>query len=315
MMKKLLLILLCLPMIGFGQLTYVPDDNFEAYLENNGMGNGILNDDYVTTANINTVISLGVAYESIADLTGIEAFTALTSLDCPNNQLTILDVSNNTALTQICCRDNQLTSINVSACTALDNLYCENNNLTILDVSNNTALTTLGCGNNQLTTLNLTQNIALLGLFCDTNQLTSINVSDNTALWYLSCNENQLTTLDLSNNSHLIQLMCQDNLLNSLDVRNGDEYLSLVYFNSERNPTLTCINVDSISFSTGNWTAIDPQHYFSTNCSGTSIQEQTTNKELLKVTDLLGREAKDTKNEILFYIHDDGTVEKRIVIE
>ena len=31
MMKKLLLILLCLPMIGFGQhvKTYVPDDNFE----------------------------------------------------------------------------------------------------------------------------------------------------------------------------------------------------------------------------------------------------------------------------------------------
>ena len=28
-MKKLLLILLCLPMIGFGQQTYVPDDNFE----------------------------------------------------------------------------------------------------------------------------------------------------------------------------------------------------------------------------------------------------------------------------------------------
>ncbi|MDG1933611.1 MAG: hypothetical protein P8I52_01825 [Flavobacteriales bacterium] len=34
-MKKLLLILLCLPMIGFGQKTYVPDDNFENYLESN----------------------------------------------------------------------------------------------------------------------------------------------------------------------------------------------------------------------------------------------------------------------------------------
>ena len=31
--------------------------------------------------------------------------------------------------------------------------------------------------------------------------------------------------------------------------------------------------------------------------------------------DLLGRETKGTKNEILFYIYDDGTVEKRIVIE
>jgi len=46
----------------------------------------------------------------------------------------------------------------------------------------------------------------------------------------------------------------------------------------------------------------------------TSIQEHTTNKELLKVTDLLGRETKQT-NQPLFYIYDDGTVEKRIVIE
>ena len=38
-MKKLLLILLCVPIIGFGQQTYVPDNNFESYLEANGMGN------------------------------------------------------------------------------------------------------------------------------------------------------------------------------------------------------------------------------------------------------------------------------------
>ena len=37
--------------------------------------------------------------------------------------------------------------------------------------------------------------------------------------------------------------------------------------------------------------------------------------QLLKVTDLLGRETKGTKNEVLFYIYDDGIVEKRIVIE
>ena len=44
------------------------------------------------------------------------------------------------------------------------------------------------------------------------------------------------------------------------------------------------------------------------------IAEQTSNKELLKVTDLLGRETKQT-NQPLFYIYDDGTVEKRIIIE
>ena len=46
-----------------------------------------------------------------------------------------------------------------------------------------------------------------------------------------------------------------------------------------------------------------------------AIKDHSTNKELLKVTDLLGRETKGTKNEPLFYIYDDGTVEKRINIE
>ena len=46
-----------------------------------------------------------------------------------------------------------------------------------------------------------------------------------------------------------------------------------------------------------------------------AIEEHTTNKELLKVTDLLGRETEGKKNQYLFYIYDDGTVEKRIVIE
>ena len=40
----------------------------------------------------------------------------------------------------------------------------------------------------------------------------------------------------------------------------------------------------------------------------------TSKGELLKITDILGRETKG-KNQPLFYIYDDGTVEKRIVIE
>ena len=131
-MKKLLLILLCLPFIGFGQQTYVPDDNFEAYLEANGIGNGIGNDDSVTTANINSVTGLYIAFQSISDLTGIEDFTALLVLDCKNNQISTLDFSNNLALTT---------------------LYCNGNNITSIDVSNNTNLTTLYCYVNQITTL------------------------------------------------------------------------------------------------------------------------------------------------------------------
>jgi len=88
-----------------------------------------------------------------------------------------------------------------------------------------------------------------------------------------------------------------------------------ISFNATNNSNLYCIDVDNVAWSTANWIYIDSWTSFGTNCSATSVQEHTTNKELLKVTDLLGRETKGTKNEVLFYIYDDGIVEKRIVIE
>ena len=52
-MKKLLLILLCFPGVALAQKTYVPDDNFENYLEAQGVGDGIsLNDSVFTSISI-----------------------------------------------------------------------------------------------------------------------------------------------------------------------------------------------------------------------------------------------------------------------
>ena len=59
------------------QKTYVPDDDFEALLESYNMGDGIANNDSVTTANINAVDSLNIFNNIITDLTGIEDFINL----------------------------------------------------------------------------------------------------------------------------------------------------------------------------------------------------------------------------------------------
>jgi len=45
------------------------------------------------------------------------------------------------------------------------------------------------------------------------------------------------------------------------------------------------------------------------------IKEHTTNKELLKITDILGKETTLKNNTLLFYIYNDGTVEKKIILE
>jgi len=253
-MKKLITILLCLPIIGFGQLTYVPDNNFEQALINLGYDNVL--DDYVQTSNINTLTTIDLSSKSISDLTGIEDFDSLQTLYCMYNQLTTLDVSQNTALTGLDCWYNQLTT---------------------LDVSNNTALTTLWCG------------------------------------------ENQLTCLDISSNTALTGLGCEKNLLEQLNTKNGN-WINMGV--NAINNNLTCVEVDNLGYANSNWiNTFDNFVTFSTNCNyanpcntTSGIEEHTINKELLKVTDLLGRETNQT-NQPLFYIYDDGTVEKRIVIE
>ena len=45
-----------------------------------------------------------------------------------------------------------------------------------------------------------------------------------------------------------------------------------------------------------------------------SINEQSYAKKIIKIIDLLGKESKKT-NEILYYIYDNGTVEKKIIID
>jgi hypothetical protein len=283
-----------LPIIGFGQLTYVPDAYFENYLEANGMGNGIPNDEYVTTANIDSVTQLHITGFGISDLTGIEDFIALTSLVCYENFITSLDMSNNTFLSGLNCASNQLASLNVS---------------------NNTALITLVCGDNQLTNLDVSQNTTLTDLRCDNNQLTSLDVSQNTILTYLDCWSNYIECLDISTNIALTNLDCSDNLLEQLNTKNGNWQNMTVVANDNN---LTCVEVDNIGQATNNWT-FDSFTSISTNCNYTNpcqstsvIEEHTTNKELLRTIDVLGRETKGKKNQPLFYIYNDGTVEKRL---
>jgi hypothetical protein len=45
------------------------------------------------------------------------------------------------------------------------------------------------------------------------------------------------------------------------------------------------------------------------------LEEHTANKKLLKITNILGRETKASNNEGLFYIYDDGSVEKKVFVE
>ncbi|NOY47680.1 MAG: T9SS type A sorting domain-containing protein [Chlorobi bacterium] len=265
--------------------TYVPDDNFEAYLEANGMGNGIANDNYVDTGNISGVTSLLIYNKNIADLTGIEDFTALQVLNCNGNTLTslnvtqnlalkelyantmtgitTLDVSHNTELEVLSVEDTHLNAIDVSTNTKLLTLTLANNNLTgNLDLTNNPLLEYFHCENNALTGLNISNKPALTTIYCSNNQIANLNLSGDTALSELHCGNNGFTTLDLSSNIALTKVFCNNSVsLNSIDLRNGHNAI-ITDFDTTSSAALSCIFVDDVTYSTSNWTHIDPTTHF-----------------------------------------------------
>ena len=253
--------------------TYVPDDNFEQALIDLGYDTGTLND-YVSTANINSLTSLNVNSKNISDLTGIEDFIALETLICAINTLATLDLSQNTVLTDLRCQDNNLTAINITQNTALTRFWCLDNQLTSLDVSQNVLLDDFSCNNNLLTNLDVTNNTALTVLACRDNQITSLDVSNNNLLEFFSCHTNQLTSLDVSQNSALIRLWCYNNFLTDLNIQNGNNTaIANGNFKANNNINLTCIEVDNATWSTTNWTNIDTQTSFSENCNTASTND------------------------------------------
>ena len=164
-----------------------PDEHFRNFVSNGYYGDPDNyprekidhdNNGWLSPDEIAAVKWINCSERQIEKLTGIGYFTALTYLNCSDNQLTELDVRKNKALTYLDCSDNQLTE---------------------LDVSENKALTYLDCALNQLTKLDVSDNTALTELYCIGNQLTELDVSQNTELKILQCSENQLTSLDLEN--------------------------------------------------------------------------------------------------------------------
>jgi len=236
--------------------TYVPDDNFENYLEThdaNGnivplgdpmsMGNGVANDDYVITARLNTVTNLNVITLAIVDMTGIEDFSALASLDCSANQIVNLDLSQNQNLTEVYCFNNQLSSLIFGNNTNLTTIECYGNSLSGFDVSQVQNLSYMDCGSNPLTTLDVSQNSQLATLYCGSTTLTQIDVSLNGMLTDFSCfSSTQLT---------------------GLNVQNGNN-TNFTSFSALNCPNLSCIFVDNVAYSTANWTNVDPTSHFVT---------------------------------------------------
>ena len=150
--------------------TNFPDANFRSYVLDNCDTD---NNGYPSDTEIANVTTISCSNKGISDLKGIECFTFLQRLDCPQNKLASLDVSHNGALKELVCSDNQLGELDVSDKGNLVALYCQSNALTSLDLSHNAHLEDLDCSDNRLTSLSLNQNVPLrIGFSCANNSCT-----------------------------------------------------------------------------------------------------------------------------------------------
>ena len=165
-----------------GDVTFIPDDNFEQVLIDLGLDESL--NDYVLTSNIETLTNLNLEAKGIKDLTGIESFIGLTELNCYNNQISHIDLTNNTSLIKLIVWANKLTSLDISKNIALQYLDCDTNQIEELDVSNNTALTHLYTLNNNLESLNVKNgNNTILTTFDSRNNVNLECISVDNETW------------------------------------------------------------------------------------------------------------------------------------
>jgi len=190
------------------QVTLIPDPNFEQFLifeeiDTDGIVNG-----QVLTSDIEDELSLSINYPGITDLTGLQDFTALTTLSLLNLGI---------------------TEINLTENSNLESLDIEQTSLTALDVSQN---------------LNLIY-FLFAGSGVDfQSPISSIDLSNNLNLSIATFYNAEITEIDLSNNQGVIHFEATGlDQLNQINLKNGNN-LILDFVNITNNSKLVCVQVD-----------------------------------------------------------------------
>ncbi len=160
------------------------DDVFKGYLREYFDTNA---DNYLDQDEIALVKEIDVSGTQVGSLDGIEIFKNLEKIDCSNtsiswlnaNELSLKEIyaGNNAYIGHIDCWNNQLTVLDVTNTPALTSIICYNNKLSELNVSTSVALRELRCFGNTLTNLDLSHN----------PNLNANNVSRDTGVnitWY-----------------------------------------------------------------------------------------------------------------------------------
>jgi len=194
------------------QYVTIPDTAFVSWLNANGYSTCLNGNQLDTTCNALLGSEILNCYAvPIRDLTGIQYFKNLYSLDCSNDSLYSLPTLP-TNLISLNCQHNHLTALPALP-PGLQSLTCSYNfnlgNLPALP----SGLLYLVCYSNNLDSL-ADLPPSLQTLYCDLNNLTKLPSLPQT-VQYLTCSSNQIRILPILPDS-LLWLDCSENILDSL---------------------------------------------------------------------------------------------------
>ncbi|HEX8563347.1 MAG TPA: T9SS type A sorting domain-containing protein [Flavobacterium sp.] len=154
----------------------------------------------------------------IASLQGLGAFTNLEKLNCQNNMIEIIDMTQLANLTEIACDNNLLTSLDLSPAPGLLAVYCRGNEIADLNTNALGSLTALYCSNNQIPAIDFDQTPSLVFLDCANNQLTALDVSMVPTLFDMNCSYNQLSEINISGLTEIMYLSFAGNTIETVDI-------------------------------------------------------------------------------------------------
>ncbi|WP_309641028.1 T9SS type A sorting domain-containing protein [Flavobacterium sp.] len=241
-MKKIYFILVfsLVTFIAQSQIVNIPDADFKSLLLYYGIDTNSDNEIQVSEALTVTSLSISNPTLHIQDVTGLNAFSNLTNLQCTDqNELTTIDISNLTALQTLSFYMTPLATLDVSSLTNLQSLSIGRSNFTTLNVSGLSNLTLLSLGENDfLNTITLSglPNLESVSTaYC--TQLTTFTITGVPQLKILNCyNSFALTSIDVSGLSVLEDLTVSYCNLTSLNLT-GLSNLKTVDSQSCRNLT------------------------------------------------------------------------------
>ena len=307
----------------------------------------------VLELNLNKLNSLDVSQNPVLNRLECEGQNwiggQLTSLDlsqnpnlqyvnCGQNQLTSLNLNGAVSLETLYCHENQLTSLDLSTNTILRSLWCPFNQITSLDLTQN--ISTFGfflsCWDNALINLDIRNGLnhtwGRLQCF-DNPNLTCINVDDSVFMYNWMANSPNPPQVQIDP-QHYFSNNCPPLILSGCTDTLACNYYSLATIDDG-----TCgynsLSYDTLSvagsiFWNGITLAVSGDYSVTiTNSVGcdsivnlnltvtntTGVLDITNKRTLVKITDILGQKTPCRKNTPLLYIYNDGTVEKKIILE